>query len=150
MASIMTCEMNDIEFKQEFQYISFSKTPPPRCGCKVYCKEICPILVEKFLSMFPSSLVEKTLGMIPSSMTNTLRLDSDYFIKKLAILLSNLDKEIMISILKRLQEQIIQDPQFNKNEKDELLKMIEKAIKDLEGIRRHRCDNCGSVGCNGC
>ena len=152
------------------KYISYSPTPPPQ-GCQVN-KERCPSLVEKYLDMNQLSLVKKTIEMFLSSMNNNLRLNSDYLIKKLSILLSSKDdedsddlikklsiffefavlqdKEIVISFLKRLREQIIQDPQFNNNKKDELLKMIEKAIKDLEGIKRHRCDNCGSRGCNGC
>jgi len=97
------------------------------CGCDVDCEKMCPSLVEQLLVMFQSSMIK------------TLRPDSDGFKKNLAILLIGLNKENVISFLERLLE----DSTIDNNIKEKLKEFSNK-------IRRHRCDNCGCIGCNGC
>ena len=114
---------------QGIRYISYQQeqTPPPRCGCEVYGEKMC------------STLAEETVGMISRSMIKTWIPNSDDPEKEFATWLTSLDKENVISFIERLLDLLTID----NNIKEKLKEFLKK-------IRRHRCDNCGSRGCNGC
>ncbi len=114
---------------QGIRYISYQEeqTLHPRCGCEVCGVKMCP------------TLAEELVGMISRSMIKTWIPNSDDPKKEFATWLTSLDKENVISFIERLLDL----PTIDNNIKEKLKEFLDK-------IRRHRCNNCGRIGCNSC